>query len=627
MLYPVFGKDVNIADMVKTKLNDNNVNVSIKSVETVYGGAGIDNSGAITYFYADPNTTPAVKFGSYKVTFTLSNNGASMEKEVTVIVYWDRDKVKSTMNSEILGKVSADSIKGDNAGLDSASFNLTLPRVVDGKKWAQISWASSDEKVLSISNENQQTADTLFNPYVGVVTLGSTEQKVTLTATFTFQFTNDSIGGNEQPITLNQTYNITVPAMNEAKAAEIRAGLLSKLDAGLAKTGLTDAVTGDQLVATAVVNDIQFPTTRDFGVDGKYYPITIKSSDKDTIVPPDVNNAARVSVYRPLPGNAAKDVTLTLTITDKSNGVSASKDLKVRVLPLTQAEIDAEIKLMEQVKAHYFDGIKNANTDAKSITTNLHAFQEAYLDNSNLKWVYDSKNLENHGIVPEAMNGWEELEQWRCFRSSNPAVISNENLLVTCQKESKAVTVVSCLSSEVYGKYAVRYPNNADFQKLYYQPVSADLIVTGTSPTSAGPVAEKLTVSFTLQSADSTWIPATTVSGLAEGSTVFDVFNQVLKQNGYGFDARGSYVYAVTNPSGKKLGEFDEGSDSGWMYKVNGVLPSAYMASSCFSRRTTHRKPATWASSRSRSRLFRSLTARAASPSQRPFPARRRPLP
>lgn len=577
-LYPVFGKDVNVVDMVKTKLNDNNVNVSIKSVETVYGGAGIDKSGAITYFYADPNTTPTVKFGSYKVTFTLSNNGASVEKEVPVIVYWDRDKVKSTMNSEILDKVSADLIKGDNAGLDSVSSNLTLPRVVDGKKWALVSWTSSNENVLSISNENQQTADTLFDPYVGVVKLGSTEQKVTLTATLTFQFTNDSIGGSEQPISFHQTYNITVPAMNEAKAAEIRAGLLSKLDAGLAKTGLTDAVTGDQLVATAVVNNIQFPTTRDFGVDGKYYPVTITSSDKATIVPPDVNNAARVSVYRPLPGNAAKDVTLTLTITDKNNGVSASKDLKVRVLPLTQDEINTEIKLMEQVKAHYFDGIKNANTDAKSITTNLHAFQEAYLDNSNLTWVYDSKNLKNHGIVPEAMNGWEELEQWRCFRSSNTAVISNENLLVTRQTESKAVTVTSCLSSEEYGKYAVRYPNNADFQKLYYQPVSADLIVTGTNPTSVGPVAEKLTVSFTLQSADSTWIPVATVSGLAEGSTVFDVFNQVLKQNGYGFDARGSYVYAVTNPSGKKLGEFDEGKDSGWMYKVNGVLPSAYMA-------------------------------------------------
>ena len=35
---------------------------------------------------------------------------------------------------------------------------------------------------------------------------------------------------------------------------------------------------------------------------------------------------------------------------------------------------------MAEVKAHYFDGIRNGNPDPEHITGNLHAFREAYLD-------------------------------------------------------------------------------------------------------------------------------------------------------------------------------------------------------------------------------------------------------
>ena len=80
-------------------------------------------------------------------------------------------------------------------------------------------------------------------------------------------------------------------------------------------------------------------------------------------MPPDVNNAARAEVYRPLPGEAAKDITVTVTLTDADSGVAASRDFVIEVQPLTQAEIDAELALMAEVKAHYFDGIRNQNTD------------------------------------------------------------------------------------------------------------------------------------------------------------------------------------------------------------------------------------------------------------------------
>ena len=213
----------------------------------------------------------------------------------------------------------------------------------------------------------------------------------------TFQLTD----AQEQTVTVSKVFTVTV----KGQQTNMREQLLAKLDAGFASYGgLRDAVTGLPLEERdgkyLAANDIHFPTTRDFGVDGKYTPVTITSSDADTIVPPDVNNAARAEVYRPLPGEAAKDVTVTVTITDSDSGVSASRSFLIAVQPLTQAEIDAELALMAAVRAHYFDGIRNANTDAKNILTDLHPFREAYLDaDGQLVWVYDHADLTGSGIV------------------------------------------------------------------------------------------------------------------------------------------------------------------------------------------------------------------------------------
>jgi len=325
-------------------------------------------------------------------------------------------------------------------------------------------------------------------------------------------------------------------------------------------------------------NDIHFPNTRDFGVDGKYTPVIITSSDADTIVPPGVNNAARVEVYRPLPGEDAKDVTVTVTIKDKETGIAVSRDFVIAVQPLTQQEIDDELALMAEVKAHYFDGIRNGNPDPDHITGNLHAFREAYLDaDGQLVWVYDVDDQANHGIVPSELPGWQASERWRLFRSTNPAVISHENLLVTRATEHKAVTIVSELSSETLGKYAARYPDNADFQALSHQAVSTRLIVRGTAPTSDEPQVTTSTVTFQLHTDTEMWIQPTVVYDQPEGTTAMDVFQQVLTANGYTYEAKGSYVQAVIKPDSTKVAEFSKGPNSGWIFRVNGEFPDVTM--------------------------------------------------
>ena len=592
-LTPEYGQDTNVNTMLSAKLDDSSIAVSVSKVEEVYGGAGVAADGTITYFFADPNTTPLVHNGSYNVTFALSKAGATETLQVPVVIGWDVQRVRDAISAEITSQLTTEGLCAAGEDPNLLTQDLTLPKVIDGKRWALISWTSSAPTAIAVSDKNQQTPDTLFAPYVGVVKTPAQDKAVTLTATVTFQFTDTQ----EQAITVSKVFYVTV----KGQETTVREDLLARLDAGFAAYGgLRDAVTGLPLTQRdgkyLAANDIHFPTTRDFGVDGKYTPVTITSSDADTIVPPDVNNAARAEVYRPLPGEAAKDVTVTVTLTDADSGVAASRDFVIEVQPLTQAEIDAELALMAQVKAHYFDGIRNANTDEKNILTDLHPFQEAYLDaDGQLVWVYDNADLTGSGIVPVAMDGWSESEQWRLFRSSNSRVISHENLLVTRPAEDKTVTIRSELSSETLGKYAARYPDNADFQALSHQAVSAKVTVVGTTPVDPTPVdptpidptpidptpvdpnPETITVTFQLHTDAEAWILPTVVRDLPEGTTAFDVFKQVLAANGYTYDAKGSYVQAVTAPDGTKVAELSKGQYSGWMYRVNGEFPDTYM--------------------------------------------------
>ena len=587
-LYPRFGKDSNVQTMVETRLAkefpDVGVTYTGKTPQNATANeahSDISENGNITYFYTDLTTTDLTttlqRFDTYKASFMLTCGRETKTVEIWVTVYWDADKVRDFMTKEVLDQTTLPEL---------TEKNLTLPA---SGKWTTISWTSSDPTI--IAND-------------GTITRSTIDQQAVLTATFTFNFTSD-VTGNEQPIVLYKVFEVTVKG--NADAADRAALYQQKLDDALAAPGLKDFVTGKKLTEENGVyttsNDIQFPTTRDLKIDGKYTPVVITSSDPGVIEAPTTPNSARVWVYRPLPGEAAKTVTLTVKILDRPSGpqpgddlstmrVLASKEIKVTVQPLTQAEIDAEIALMElvKVKVNYWNGIRNANTDQNNVTTDLHAFQECYLDtDGSLTWVYDREDLKNQGIVPVPLDNWYDQQIWRLFRSSNAEVIAHENLLVTRQEESKAVTVTSYLSSETLGRYAEKYPQNADFQKLYKQPVTIDLVVTGTKYAQGGDsTVRKEAASYALSNRAMLTVDFTlTGRGMgfsepkleyAEGSTAFDVFSDMLAKHGYTCKRRGSYIAAITSNSGVTLEEFDEGKNSGWMYRVNGELVRRYMS-------------------------------------------------
>ena len=605
-LSPTYGKDTNVLTMVETKLNNPDISVSIKGVEKANAtdnSSNIADNGDVTFFYANPNNAPLQRFGTYSVTFTFTRDGVSVTRNVSVTVYWDRGKVTKAMEDQIV------------PGLPKISGEVTeispLPSTVNNKTWTGIEWSSNDNAITF----KKPAATDPFGPWEVVVRGSSVAKDVTLTAKLTFRYTND-VTGSEEPITLLRSYTVTVPASADGLKYQ------KALDAVFTADKLTDAATGAALDLGAVKNDIQFPTTRDLntylmaqygegnGFDGKYTPVLITSSDPSVIKAPDVANAARVAVYRPAVGEKAKTVTLTVKILDRPSGsgrdyanlpVLAEKRFTVTVQPLTKQEITNELALMAEVKAHYWDGIKNENTAARDVTGDLAPFVEVYKQDGALVWVRDVREMKNSGIVPVAMNGWQELEAWRLFRSSNPAAVTHENLLVTQQFEGKAVTVTSALSSETLGRYGELYRKDpetyaayAELAGLYYQPVSAELVVRGRNTANmvkkvfqidgqgtellvSKPVKEKVTVSFTLSGNGELWLGTRTLRDLDEGVTVFDVLRQLRKEGVLGFENKGGYVQSITC-NGKTLAELDEGKNSGWLYTVNGELPDVYMS-------------------------------------------------
>ena len=564
-LRPKYGTDTNILDMLKALIGESDVELAMK--EAVQSGdkkSAIAADGTIDYYFSDSMSGGP---GYANFTVVLSLNGQSTEKDLRATIPWNTDKVRAALELAA-GRVTVPAEVTD-------SLELTKYPFKEGKTpddgysystldtWCTVTWTSADSSVIKIGSAPYYP---YYSPYNTTVIPGKLDQDVTLTAAFVCS----SVDG------VSVTRDFTVCVKGDPDAQDITEILQAKLDAGLKDPGLTDDVTGDRIdPANVTSSGIKFPSTRDFKIDGKYYPVSIKSSTPNVIKTFDVNNAARVEVLRPMPGEEPVKVTVTVTITEKATGKLASRDIELTVQPLVNEEIDRELELMELVKAHYFDGIRNANTSPDDIQTDLHAFQEAYLDdNGKLVWVYNYKDVTGKGIAPSEMDGWLAAEQWRLFKSSNPKVITHENLLVTRDKEQKLVTITSWLSSERFAELAKKYPDDKRLSQLVDQPVSIQLQVTGTAPTSDKPVEALSTVNFTLSDNGSEWFSCK-LDKLSEGTSALDVMHKALASHGYSASG-GTYISGISGPKGA-LKEKDRGPNSGWMYSVNGSLASVTM--------------------------------------------------
>lgn len=612
-LQPVYGQDSNIISKLKGIIKNkgyDDVTITVKSTEDE---SLISQNGKITYPVLNENSYANGK--QVKVFFNLT----VADKTVTyptsdsnaLLIPWDTSSVEEKLNQNADEFLTQENICTAGEGFDGVLSDLNLPSCLKGDKYsfAWITWETSDEKHIAISDENRKgSADALYNPYVGKVYQDNAENSVVLKANITNPSTDAAI---------TRMFEITVAPLSQEQIDHTLAAMQSIMDC-YTSDKLIDFATKKQLDSTSVEHDIQLVIPKnvvtaseldklDYGRYWDYwnYKFTAESSDTDVIE----INSFRAYVYRPLGEDSSADrqVTITVKMQSKVNpNLFVTKAITVTVKHLSRCDINDALALMDRAKDSYAKGLLGNNSDTYSIIDRLTPYKEVVWnsDKSDVSFVYTKSDMTNNGIIVDELPDWEVQEDWRLFRSSNKDLISNETLILNnTPAKDTFVKINSVLTDESFGKYYTKFRNQKDydvealakFKQLYKQPVSAYVMAVGSGnytddfvkmpldlkKSAYAPmlssfkkdVDKPISVSFTLLGLDGkTLISKTIENSFTKGSTVFDVFKKVLGDNHISYTAKGSYISSINN-----LAEFDYGSSSGWMYSVGNVFVNSYM--------------------------------------------------
>ena len=485
-LRPIYGTDSNIADMVLAKVKKYNLDVDVSNVKVSLATSEdtdyIGTDGTIHYVKSDLNSM-GVYSKSLDCTFKFTcNNASAVSESRRVTVSWDQEYFRGKMQAEA-DQLTWDSIKGNNASQEEVTSDLTLPGCMGTSMrniWSTVTWKSSDPDVISIQNPS---IDSPIYPRTGKINPKTEDTEVTLTATFRANdiLLNEYIEKADSFGTITKTFKVTVKGSGSQAPTEEE--LKAILDKYYTADQLKDFTTQTQLDTANCTGDIQLPRyTRIKDENGEYVfnnkEITVTSSNANLMKINGYRAAVDLFTYD-------KDTTANLIVTFTREGVTATKEIPITVsVKDINEKLDAEIAMMDYAKAHYFDGIKGDNADADSITTNLHAFQEMYLDNEGKAvWVYNADDKTGAGIITDDYfdDPWiMEGQGYNHFKSSNNAVIQHENLVVNRPESNTQITISSLLSSEKYGQFAKDHLDNAKLQKLYKQEASVTVTVKGT---------------------------------------------------------------------------------------------------------------------------------------------------
>ncbi len=576
-----YGTDTNVNDVLLAKLTEEGVNttgltVRVSSVSfqdtdanvTVGISTADKDNGAITYFSCDTDKVSSWSMSSLQTvssiefSLTRGDETATYTPNRTFRVPWDENAARAVLQKKA-DAITLGFAQGDAA--DSVTQAFTLPASLGG---ASATWTASDSSV-------KVTGESWDSTLTATPTRGFADTPVTLTATVSFT------GYGMPEVSVTKDFPITVKADPEAVAAA-QAELASKVENSFTYDKVTAFSTGGAIDHAAVAGDLQLPTTRTLGVDGKYYTVAYSSND------PLVSfNGYHATVVRPL--GTARTVAITCTVTDKSNPeITASKSLDFTLSPVTEQEIDAAVSLMDKAKAGYALALLDGQ-DASNVTGDLRSFLGAYEDASgNLAWARDRAMQSAHpGVVPVDLPGYSDMGgmTWRTFKSSRPDVISNELLAYTQPTDNTRVTVTSRLADERFRAYYEFYKDDptvsdqlkAKLASLVDQDISATFTVAGTSGKDAP---EQVTASCSVigpnvSGANASWAPETSLS-VEPGTTAADLTKKILDANGITYDAD-LYTFAK---DGNSQG-YDAATGKWWQLFINGesatVMASNYV--------------------------------------------------
>lgn len=608
---PKYGTDTNALTMLQTKLTAAgitdvtvSVNAGASDNHSSYNHVGVSDDGTLEYKWNNNGVTTSssgtvrpVFVLTYKTTtrktteclFNLSLDEAkalaALRAASTAMLNGLPEEVSSSddLTNKLLKCPLREGVTPDKADYD---YGTNLYTVYTGK------WTSSNSAVLAIG-----TGDWSYKPYKATVTPAQTDTQLTLTLKLEYNGRTD--------LNVSGTHTLTVKA-SQAAPVDYNALLKNALNA---QNALRDAATGETVSKDAVAGDVFLPDARfirknlsDLGAeyqdfDNSKTPIRFFSGDPSVIT----IDGARATVYRPLPSDPAKKVTLTAQIRLRPDGAPpadfdkftllAEQSIELTVLPMVQSEIDAAAAFMEKVCTSdvYWEGIKDTNTTKDDITANLHGFMEIVPDGDGYRFVYLSKDRMYQYVEVDDLIDTSDIDQtgipYNKFRSSNNAVITHQNLLVTKPEYDSQITIDSLLTHSVYGKYYEKFKDNAayaGFAKFYKQPVSVTVTVKGEKgapnpPAPATSVHVTVSIDGSLATQHSF---ANTTSARYEtmsdaGKTAWDAVSTVLTDNQYTYVGDASYLSSVTDANNVTLsgGDPKYGAWSGWMYTVNGKEP------------------------------------------------------
>ena len=595
-----YGKDTNALTMLRAKLEAagiTDVTVSMKEASySSYNHVGITADGTIQYKWNENGSTTAAS-GTVRPTLVLTCN--TYTKESTGCLFsipLDEEKAMEALRT-VAARISVPET------VESASDLTSLPKYplkagVDESKvdyssstdlelWTTATWTSSNTGVISF----KEVSYPYFAPYTVTVAQPKKDTSVTLTLKLVYNGRED--------LNLNKVYTVVVKADNTPPAMDYQA----LLETAVREIGLKDPRDNSKLDTANVVSDIQLPTTKQLSVisardyqqefDGKYTPIMLYTSDADVVVSagPNMANVARMLTYRPLPGQEAKTVTMKILSRPSGEGtdyasmpVLASKDITLTVQPLTQEELDTAAAFMKLVCTEdvYWEGIRKANVDRDHVIGDMRSFIEIVPATTGYKFIRNMDSYNAVGVKADEIPGWYEAQQYRCFRSSNSAVVAHETLRVTQPKYNTHITVDSLLTYTQYAKYYEKFQGNADYEQFaqfYKQPISTTVTVIGTEGIE-DPNLQPLTVTVNVEGStfkeDFTDLEgATYTCSTGDHRTAADAVMAALTKNQYTYTGSSTYLSGITDPNSVSLtgGDSAFGSWSGWMFTVNGEMP------------------------------------------------------
>lgn len=543
-----------------------------------------------------------------KISLTLSNNGARAVKEwdSKILAFSAADaKEENDLLQELSNALTFDKIRKDNELPSTIVSDLALYEGAEktskgeisfGKKTyhkpgAQITWTSSNEKVIKVSWNGLK------------VTRPAKTTEVTLTATLTSPMFSTAPGVK----TFTKEFKLNV-LPKQATANDV---LLCKIaETYTAKDASWWNANGDWWHAIGLTAYADYTGSKQ----------VVSAEAKQTFVNKAISDVVGAS------GSSAKDAN---KLANAINGLSALGYDAAKLQTVNHTDVNAVAKLkaikIEDAKKDWYSSIApyvllalkqgEFNSSAQERAHIAYLLEELSAE-KNWEWGVDTPCMILQGLIPyyqqtevkaavdSALDKLSKMQgkngSYGNVNADAMATISLAMLGINPDKDTRFVKGQNSLfdgllsyksaSGDSFGNdYATKQGVLALVSALQvmntgqaYHPFDCTDIQkgpigatgSGTPSKPAEPSGDQdITVYFTLKTHNSTWISGRAVS-VKNDAKVYHAFKKILDVLGYTYEgAEASYISSITNPEKTTLAEFSNGKNSGWLYKVNGKLP------------------------------------------------------